>query len=695
MSPSVIMQRIAAMAVCLLISIPALAEITPTAEDAQASREVAQSIRFGHYEDINFDEAWSRKAFARMLEMMDPQHLYLLSTDIERFGDLRTGFNQAMEQGELERVYAFYGLFQSRLEQRLEWLIAQLEANPTFDYTGNERLAFEGEVNNWVDEFSELDQVWTKRMKNAALTQKLTEPDIDDAEINRRLVNRYRDQLNRVRQTNNEDVLSLFLGAATSSIDPHTEYMSPDQSESFDIQMRLSLEGIGAMLQSEDEYVKVAQLVPGGPAERSGQLHPADRIIAVGQGDSGDMTSVVSMRLDDVVKLIRGPKGSTVRLEVIPARALDVTQTRTVTITRDTVNLEDQAAKSDVIEVQRNGRTERVGVITVPAFYVDFDAWQSGQANYRSTTRDVAALIEKLKAQNVQGIVLDMRGNGGGALQEANSMVGLFIDRGPTVQVRDARGRINLYGDTDRGVAWDGPLTVLINRLSASASEIFAGAIQDYGRGLVLGSQSFGKGTVQTLSDLSHGELRMTRAKFYRISGESTQERGVEPDITFPTLFSDEEIGESALPNALPWDTVRPVNYRRYGNLDAYLPTLRDQHAVRAAQNPNFRYLQREASLLKTLREQNTSVSLNLEQRRREMQAQEAEQLALENSRRQALGLETLASWTETLDDDDTAPQSDSPINQAQLQESAEILLDYAQLTGQLRDTNVASTKAP
>ncbi len=310
------------------------------------------------------------------------------------------------------------------------------------------------------------------------------------------------------------------------------------------------------------------------------------------------MVNVVGMRLDNVVDLIRGPKGSVVRLDVVPAQAVDMTRSQIVEITRDTVSLEDQAADSEVIEVKRDGAPHRIGVINVPTFYVDFDAWQAGEEEYRSTTRDVAREIEKLKKEGVEGIVLDLRNNGGGALQEANSLIGLFIDRGPTVQVRDAQGRIQLYGDSEAGTVYDGPLTVLVNRLSASASEIFAGAIQDYGRGIVVGASTFGKGTVQTLNELSHGQIKLTRAKFYRISGDSTQNRGVEPDITFPSLIDPERIGESSLDNALAWDTVQNAQYRRYGEPERVLPTLITRHEERAKENPNFRYLERQSTLL-------------------------------------------------------------------------------------------------
>lgn len=677
-------RRAAILSLWLVVCAPALANApTPTDEQRQAAAEVAESLRYGHYADINLDDEWSSRAFQRYLDVLDPQRAYLLSRDVKDFHDLASSFDEALDEGKLERVYELYARYQERLEARLKWMIERLDDGSDFNYQGNERLALDREDESWAQGQDALDRLWEKRLKNAALTQSLSAPEEDNAEdIVKTLRDRYENQLSRVEQTNAEDVLVMFLSAVTGTVDPHTEYLSPSQSESFDIQMKLSLEGIGALLQSEGEYVKVSSLVPGGPADKGDALEPADRIVAVGQGEDGEMVNVVGMRLDEVVDLIRGPKGSTVRLDVIPAKAVDVTRTHTVRITRDTVKLEDQAAQSEVVTVTRDGKDHKVGVIDVPTFYVDFDAWQAGDSDYRSSTRDVAKEIDKLKQENVEGIVLDLRNNGGGALQEANSLIGLFIDRGPTVQVRDARGRINLYGDSDRGAHYDGPLTVLVNRLSASASEIFAGAIQDYGRGLVVGNQTFGKGTVQTLNDLSHGQIKLTRAKFYRITGESTQLRGVEPDITFPSLIGKDEIGESALDNALPWDKVRPVQYRRYGEPQRYLDTLQAEHEERAKQDPNFVYLEREATLVKQLKEQRTSISLNREQRQREMEAQEAEQLSLENQRRKALGLDQLEEWTDARESDDPEDkeENDKPVDRAQVIEAAKILLDYAHL---------------
>ncbi|MBZ5489126.1 carboxy terminal-processing peptidase [Halomonas aquamarina] len=677
------LSRSVALAVMLVVTSPAaLAQIAPTDEQRQAAVEIADALRYGHYADITFDEQWSQEAFQRYLDILDGQRAYLLSRDIEPYRHLEGDMAEALFEGDLDDAFELYDQFSERHIARLEWLLERLDEGLTFDFDSNERLEIDREEAPFATRESELDELWRKRLKNDALTLALT--DQDDEQIEDNLRQRYEGQLSRLRQTESEDVFGLVMAAVTSTIDPHTGYLSPRQSESFDIQMSLSLEGIGALLQADGEYVKVASLVPGGPADRADVLEPADRIIAVGQED-GEMVNVVGMRLDNVVDLIRGPKGSVVRLDIVPAQAVDMTRSHIVEITRDTVSLEDQAAHGEVINVERDGEPHPIGVINIPTFYVDFDAWQAGEEEYRSTTRDVAREIERLKEEGVEGIVLDLRNNGGGALQEANSLIGLFIDRGPTVQVRDAQGRIQLYGDSDAGTTYDGPLTVLVNRLSASASEIFAGAIQDYGRGLIVGSSTFGKGTVQTLNDLSHGQIKLTRAKFYRISGESTQNRGVDPDIAFPSLIDPERIGESSLDNALGWDTVQNVQYRRYGTPETFVDALAAQHQTRAKQNPNFIYLERQSALARQLREQHTSVSLNREQRQREMEAQEAEQLSLENQRRRALKLPELDEWmdarldtTEPNGKDESAEDEEMPVDRAPVLEAAEILLDYA-----------------
>lgn len=671
-----------ALALSLLVAAPtALALPSPGEDQRQAAMEVAESLRYGHYADVRLDDQWSTRAFQRYLDILDSQRAYLLQSDVDDFSDLRTTMDDAIKDGSLGRTYELYGRYQDRAEERLDWLLSQLDKlDMSFD--GDERLVLDRKDEPWAKNKSELDALWQKRLANAALTLSISGQ--DDDEVIDTLRERYQTQKHRLEQTNADDILTLVMAGATSTVDPHTEYLSPRQGESFDIQMRLSLEGIGALLQADGEYVKVASLVPGGPADKGGSLKPADRIIGVGQ-EGENITNVVGMRLDDVVELIRGPKGSKVRLEIVPGESADTTRSTVITITRDTVKLEDQAASSEVIEVKREDGSHKVGVIKVPAFYVDFDAWRAGEENYRSTTRDVAAEIAKLKAEKVEGIVLDLRNNGGGALQEANSMIGLFIDRGPTVQVRDARGRISLYGDTESGTDYDGPLVVLVNRLSASASEIFAGAIQDYGRGLIVGSNTFGKGTVQTLNDLSYGQIKLTRAKFYRISGESTQNRGVKPDIAYPSLLDPNLIGESALDDALPWDTVREVQYRTYGTPRQHLKKLQSRHQQRADESPNFHYLEQRADLASKLREQLTSVSLNREKRQQEANQQDNEMLSLENERREALGLEPLKEWSEARESEEEATttdesKEDQPVDRAEVEESAEILLDFVDL---------------
>jgi carboxyl-terminal processing protease len=679
--------RSVTLATALTLVSPALWALEPTDEQREVAVEIADSLRYSHYADTTFDDKWSSEAFQRYLNNLDSQRLYLLESDIAPYRHLETQMADLLFDGDIEDAFALHERASERHEARLNWLLERIDAGLDYQFDSDKRLEIDREEASWATDISELDALWEKRLQNSALTLALAEQ--DDEQIENTLRQRYEGQLSRIEQTEAGDVFGLLMSAVTGTVDPHTSYLSPRQGESFDIQMSLSLEGIGAMLQADGEYVKVASLVPGGPADQADVLDPADRIVAVGQEDEEELVNVIGMRLDNVVDLIRGPKGSVVRLEVIPAQAVDVTRTQVVEITRDTVKLEDQAAQSEVIELERDGQQHKVGVITVPTFYVDFEAWQAGEDDYRSTTRDVAKEITALKEEGVEGIVLDLRDNGGGALQEANSLLGLFIDRGPTVQVRDARGRIQLYGDSDAGTLYDGPLTVLTNRLSASASEIFAGAIQDYGRGIVVGSPTFGKGTVQTLSDLSHGEIKITRAKFYRISGDSTQNRGVEPDILFPMDIDPERIGESSLDHALAWDSVQNVQYRRYGEPEKYLDALTNRYQARAKDNPNFLYLERQAELSRQLREQHTTVSLNREQREREMQAQEAEQLSLENQRRIALGAQPLKEWTSAQVDSGEENGSKQakeeeedvmPAERAQVLEAAEILLDYAQL---------------
>jgi carboxyl-terminal processing protease len=475
------------------------------------------------------------------------------------------------------------------------------------------------------------------------------------------LQKRYRNQLNRVKQYSSDDVFQIYMNALTGLYDPHTNYFSPRTSENFNINMSLKLEGIGAVLQPEDEYTKVARLVPAGPADKQGELKPSDRIVGVGEGKTGEIQDVVGWRLDDVVDLIRGPKDSVVRLEVIPAAAKSEAEHKIIAIVRNEVTLEEQSAQKRVLDLTQNGRKVKVGVITIPAFYIDFDAMRRGDPNFKSTTRDVKRLLSELMAEDVQGIIIDLRDNGGGSLQEVNELIGLFIDSGPTVQIRHSSARVYREGKPRSGPYYDGPLVVMINRLSASASEIFAGAIQDYQRGLIVGDQSFGKGTVQSLVPLDYGELKLTESKFYRISGDSTQNRGVVPDVLFPALYDDKEVGESSLDKALPWDQIAPVPHRVYFDIRAALPNLIEQHVSRVRRDPDFVYLQAQLALAEEARKHHR-LSLNEAVRKREVAEQKAQRLELENKRRTAKGEKPLAKLDEPAADDgsDDVPAADA-----------------------------------
>ena len=500
---------------------------------------------------------------------------------------------------------------------------------------------------------------------------------------------RYKGQQIRISQTRSEDIFQNYINALAQVYDPHTQYLSPENAENFDINMSLSLEGIGAVLQSDNEYTKIMRLVPAGPAQRSQQLAAADRIVGVAQAD-GEMFDVIGWRLDEVVKLIRGPKGSNVRLEVIPASNPpgDMTS-KVVNLTREAIKLEDQAAKSRVIELNNQGHDYRIGVIDLPGFYLDFKAYRQGDPDYRSTTRDVRRLLEELKAENVDGVVLDLRDNGGGSLQEATELTGLFIDQGPTVLVRNTEGDVQVLDDPESGVTYNGPMAVLVNRLSASASEIFAGAMQDYGRALIIGEPTFGKGTVQSIQPLNHGELKLTLAKFYRVSGQSTQHRGVVPDISYPSLLDSKEIGESALPHAMPWDTIPPARYSSSQQLKPFVQQLLIDHEARAANDPDFVYTLARLGLDDEIKARKT-LPLNEDKRKQQLNDYESRLLVMENTRRTANGEEPLASLEKEDPADEVALHSSTSDEEpdAFLVETGQILVDLLQLEHQVAKAN-------
>ncbi|MFN3165212.1 MAG: S41 family peptidase, partial [Pseudohongiellaceae bacterium] len=495
-------------------------------------------------------DRFSSLLFDNYLDLLDGQHLYFLKSDVDELSRSRYTLDDSLKAGSVEPGFEMYNRYYQRVLERLIYAIDRVENHiAEMDFDVPESLLIDREEAPYAADRDELDEIWRKRIKNSVLSLRLAGD--SDEEIKEKLGKRYRNQLSQVLKTNSKDIFQSYLSSVAKAVDPHTDYYSPRDSENFNMQLSLSLQGIGAQLTTEDEYTKVVELIKGGPAERGNELRAGDRIIAIGQGPDGDLQDVVGMRLDDVVDQIRGEKGTMVRLNVIPADAVSESAATVVAITRDTVKLEDQSAKKEVLELSYNGQDYKIGVINLPTFYFDFEAASRGEEDYKSSTRDVRALLEELKAEDVDAVVVDLRNNGGGSLSEANQLVGLFIETGATVQIRYSgirNGFTRSFGDNDPEVAYAGPLAVLVNRTSASASEIFAGAIQDYQRGVVLGGQTFGKGTVQEIIPMDYGQVKVTRSKFYRISGASTQHRGVIPDITFPDLYDAyDDIGESSL----------------------------------------------------------------------------------------------------------------------------------------------------
>lgn len=662
----------------LLTSWGVHADFVPTEQQSKVARTVARQLSVLHYSRPPLDDKLSQVIWNRYLSDLDGQRLFFLASDIEGFSRLQLQLDDQFKAGVLSPGFNIYNRYQDRLKQRLEFVLKSLDNNPKLlNFSGNERILVDRKNAAWAKTTAELDQLWVLRIKSAALSLKLAGK--KDDEIISALKRRYKSQLTALSQTKPEDAFQVYMNALTETYDPHTEYFSPRSSENFNINMSLQLEGIGAVLQTDDEYTKVVRLVPGGPADKSKQIKPNDRLLAVAEGNK-DFVDVVGWRIDEVVQLIRGAKGTTVRLQVLPAGTTDTANTKEVSLVRNTVALEDQAATKKVLEIKRDGTTRRVGVIKLPTFYADFQGMQSGDPNYRSTTRDVRRLIEELKQERVQGIILDLRNNGGGSLSEVNDLIGEFISTGPTVQVRDARGKVEVLGDGNPDVSYSGPLVVMVNRLSASASEIFAGAIQDYGRGIVVGGTTFGKGTVQSLRELGSGQLKITEAKFYRISGASTQNKGVVPDIAFPELSLISEIGESTLPRALPWDTISPARYQRFNQSTWQMSELRKASQQRQARNPEFRYLLDEQQLIAELNAIKTQ-SLNEAARRLEKQQLDKKRLTIENRRRAAKGQPLFKTWEDVEAQQEKLnpnadPNYERPEEAALTQEAAEILLD-------------------
>lgn len=626
----------------------------------ETALELLEQLKTKHYASIEINDDFSSLLFDQYLDALDGSKLYFLAEDVQKIARYRYTLDNSLSAGNVGPGFEIYNLYHQRVIERLIYSIDRIEsAVPQMEFTIDEYLLLDRENEPFAANTAELDEIWRKRIKNSVLSLRLTGD--DEEEIVEKLSKRYRNQLSQVLKTNGKDVFQAYLSKVAATVDPHTSYFSPRDSENFNMGLSLSLQGIGAQLTTEDEYTKVVELIKGGPAERADELKQGDRIIGIGQGVDGEIQDVVGMRLDDVVAQIRGEKDTVVRLSVIPVDAVSESSARTINITRDTVKLEDQSAKKKVLELSYADQDYKVGVISLPTFYFDFEAAARGDEDFKSSTRDVRDLLEELKAEEVDAIVVDLRNDGGGSLSEANQLVGLFIDTGPTVQIRYSglrNGFTRSFGDSDPSVVYDGPLAVLVNRTSASASEIFAGAIQDYQRGIVLGGQTFGKGTVQEIIPMSYGQVKLTRSKFYRISGESTQHRGVLPDIAFPDFYDAyDDIGESSLDGALPWDTVRPVEFRTYHPVQASLPKLRELHELRAAESPDFNYLVEQIERTRALRERET-LPLNEAVVKADRERVRRIEFEAENLRRSQKGL-ALKEWIDKEDlyndDDDEA----------------------------------------
>ncbi|MEJ0005203.1 MAG: carboxy terminal-processing peptidase [Steroidobacteraceae bacterium] len=616
--------------------------IAPTDRQRAIARHVGSILEEAHYRHVLIDDHMSGQIFDRYIESLDGQHIYFLASDLKEFEQWRFRFDDMIHTGEVEPGFAIFARYQQRNRERIASALKMLDTEP--DWTLNESMEFDRKDAPYATTAAQLDEVWRLRVKNDGLSLLLTSKTWKEAsEILRK---RYERGLKRVDQISPDDVFENLMNAYARTFDPHSNFFSPRDSEEYRIQMSLNYDGIGASLQQTDDFVQVLNVIEGGPAAVAGTLKPNDRITGVQQGADPMVTDVVGWRLDDVVQLIRGKAGTVVKLQVLPAGAAPGAAEKMLVFTRNKVNLDAQAAKQEVRTITRGGRTLKIGVITIPSFYQDVAAQAAGDPNYRSTTRDVHRLLGELTTAGVDGVVLDLRDDGGGYLPEATALTGLFIDKGPVVQLKDTTGRVEVLDDPDPGVAYTGPLSVLVNRYSASASEIFAGALQDYHRAYVLGQRTFGKGTVQNLIPLDRwsqkplsGQITVTIGKFYRVTGESTQHRGVEPDVQLPSVIDLKEVGESSLEAALPWDRIQTAPFAAWHDEHPViaLPSLVPEETSRELHDPDYRWLVEDVAALNKLRAEKT-ITLNLKLRQDERTQLDKERLERANQRLLAEG---------------------------------------------------------
>lgn len=655
-----------------LICSSALADLAPLPELSMEdqhrtiSRNVSKLMEQYHYSKPTLDNSLSSAIFDLYLDTLDGNRIYFLASDVASIGRFRYQFDDRTKSGDLEPAFDLFNLFRERVRQRIEHALELLETEP--DFTISETYRPDRSELPWPTSEEEMAELWRKRIKYDAVNLMLNEQTWEEA--SETLRERYENVYESVSDLRSTDVFETYMNAVAHTLDPHSSYLSPRQSEEYRIQMSLSYDGIGARLNVEDDMVTVVEIIPGGPAELDGRLKPEDRITGVGEGTDGEFTDVVGWRIDDVVDRIRGPGGTIVRLQILPAGAAPGSPQNVLAITRDKIKLEEQAAKSELLDIELDGQNYSVGVIEVPSFYQDFAARSRGEADYTSTSRDVARLIAELETQGMDGLVMDLRQNGGGHLTEATELSGLFIDQGPVVQLRETPGNVEVLDDPNPSAVYDGPLVVLVDRFSASASEIFAAAIQDYQRGIIIGQQTFGKGSVQNLFDLDryirgseNGQLTLTTGKYYRITGESTQHRGVLPDISLPSFVDPENVGESTRETALPWDRIQPTRFSRWPSLLEEIDEFSVEQAAQPDVDPDLGFLLSEIAAVEENRNRE-EFSLNLDERQAELESAEAAQLARENDRRAELGLEPIEGLEE-LDAESTVSAAQILLDQA------------------------------
>ena len=638
----------------------------------ELSQEIFKKLNNEHYiQEIDKDN-FNERYFEAIIEKLDKEKNLFIEKEVQSY--IKKSRDVIDGDFDIKLAYELINLYFERLTDFFEYQIDLIEEN-TFDFSKKEYLDIYYEDNQWQSNFNDLYKLWKLETKNDLLVAKLS--DSSNSEPSNDLIKRYKNRIRRITQQKEEDIFSLAINILSNQFDPHSTYLSPRSAEDFDVNMSLKLNGIGALLGIEDDYTKIISLVPGGPAEKSGKINPEDRITKIRQIGTDNYQDVIGWRIDEVVDLIRGKAGTEVEIEFISFDSSS-DSTKLVTLKREEIKLEDRAAKSEIININNN----KIGIIDLPSFYIDFNEYQNRVKDYRSSSNDVKKILNDFNASNVDAVILDLRNNGGGALIEANKIIGLFVSSGPTVQVKQSRGYIQPYGASRAVQVWDKPMLVLVNRYSASASEIVAGAIQDYKRGFVVGQRTFGKGTVQSLESLSEGQIKITESKYYRINGMSTQNKGVIPDIELPVTWDIESVGESSYPTAMEWDVIRPYRHKKFKINPDLIEKVIANYEFRLSEEPNLNYLKKVRDRY-DLNKNKKKLSLNLEDRKTQKELRKDWLLSIENERRLKVGLEEFISYKEMeeFNESDTSIENNiNLIDDYQLIESTNIINDFIDL---------------